>query len=47
MQNMKELEQTKMAEMEKYLTGGMDDPTEVVHLFTNTVEEEMKVYSKS
>lgn len=47
MQNMKELEQTKMAEMEKYLTGGMDDTTEVVHLFTNTVEEELKVYSKS
>lgn len=47
MQHMRDLEKTKMAEMETYLTEGVKDPTKVVHLFTDTVEEEMKVYSKS
>lgn len=47
MQNMKELEQKKIAEMEKYLKEGIEDPTVVVHLFTKTVEEEIEVYSKS
>ena len=47
MQNMNDLEKNKMAEMEAYLTGGVGDPTMVVHLFTNTVEEEFQVYSKS
>ncbi|XP_063069466.1 secernin-3 isoform X1 [Engraulis encrasicolus] len=47
MQNMKELEKAKMAEVECYLTDRVEDPTKIVHLFTNTVEEEIKVYSKS
>ncbi|XP_048095214.1 secernin-3 isoform X2 [Alosa alosa] len=47
MQNMRELEKTKMEKMETYLTAGVEDPTVVVNLFTDTVDEEMKVYSKS
>lgn len=46
MQKMQELEKQQMAEMEKYLTTGVEDSTLVVHLFSNTVEEELKVYSK-
>ncbi|KAF4087019.1 hypothetical protein AMELA_G00090790 [Ameiurus melas] len=47
MQKMQELEKQKMAEMEKYLTTGVEDSTLLVHLFSNTVEEELRVYSKA
>lgn len=47
MQNMQELEKQKMAEMENYLTIGVEDSTLLVHLFSNTVAEEMKAYSKA
>ncbi|KAJ8255397.1 hypothetical protein GJAV_G00204420 [Gymnothorax javanicus] len=47
LQNMRKLEQEKMAEMETYLSGGIEDSSMVVHLFTNTAEEEVKTYSKS
>lgn len=44
---MQEMEKQKMAEMEKYLTTGVEDSTLLVHLFPDTVEEELKVYSKA
>lgn len=47
MQNMQELEGQKMADMENYLTTGVKDSTLLVHLFSNTVEEELRVYSKA
>ncbi|KAG7464025.1 hypothetical protein MATL_G00182960 [Megalops atlanticus] len=47
MQNMRELERKKMAEMEEYLTNGIADPTMVVHLFSNTTNDELEVYKKS
>lgn len=47
MQNMQELEKQKLAEMEQYLTTGVEDSTLLVHLFSNTVEEELSVYSKA
>ncbi|KAI1898159.1 hypothetical protein AGOR_G00069480 [Albula goreensis] len=46
-QNMRQLEKEKMADMEKYLTSGIADSTLIVHLFSDTIEEELKVYSKS
>lgn len=45
MQNMRELEKKKMAEMEKLLSSGIADPTSVVHLFSNSSQEELSVYS--
>ncbi|XP_035267303.1 secernin-3 [Anguilla rostrata] len=44
-QHMRKLEKEKMAEMEKLLSGGVEDSTLVVHLFSNTIEEELNVYS--
>lgn len=44
---MQEVEKQKMAEMETYLTTGVEDSTLLVHLFSNTVEEELRVYSKA
>ncbi|KAG9341000.1 hypothetical protein JZ751_020195 [Albula glossodonta] len=46
-QNMRQLEKEKMADMEKYLTSGIADSTLIVHLFSDTIEEELNVYSKS
>ncbi|KAM4609031.1 secernin-3 [Polymixia lowei] len=46
MQNMRQLEKEKMAEMEERLLNGVQDSTLVVNLFSNSVEEEMSVYSK-
>ncbi|XP_061092594.1 secernin-3-like isoform X1 [Conger conger] len=45
-ENMRKLEKDKMAEMEKHLSSGLEDSTSVVHLFSKTIEEELKVYSK-
>ncbi|XP_024244786.1 secernin-3 isoform X1 [Oncorhynchus tshawytscha] len=45
MQNMRVLEKEKMAEMEKLLSSGIEDPTSVVHLFSNSSQEELSVYS--
>ncbi|KAL4656654.1 hypothetical protein GN956_G4500 [Arapaima gigas] len=46
-ENMRQLEQEKMNEMEKYLTWGIEDSTLVVHLFSKTATEELSIYSKS
>ncbi|KAK1789552.1 hypothetical protein P4O66_014898 [Electrophorus voltai] len=46
-QKMRELEKQKVEETEKYLSAGVEDATVLVHLFSNTVEEEFKVYSKA
>lgn len=44
---MREMEKQKVAEMEQYLTLGVEDSTLLVHLFSDTVEEELGVYSKA
>ncbi|KAJ8012755.1 hypothetical protein DPEC_G00046170 [Dallia pectoralis] len=44
--NMREFEKEMMANMEKLLSSGIEDPTAVVHLFSNSVQEEISVYSK-
>ncbi|XP_018584571.1 secernin-3 [Scleropages formosus] len=46
-QNMRQLEKEKICEMEKYLTSGIEDSTLAVHLFSNTTEEELKIYGKA
>ncbi|KAJ8416876.1 hypothetical protein AAFF_G00327540 [Aldrovandia affinis] len=46
-QNMRQLEKEKMAKMEEFLTSGIKDSTEIVHLFSDTIEEELNTYSKS
>ncbi|XP_056145917.1 secernin-3 [Lampris incognitus] len=46
-QKMEQLEKDKMAEMETFLSEGVEDLTLVVNLFSNSVEEEMSVYGKS
>uniref|UniRef100_A0A3B3QKN3 Uncharacterized protein n=1 Tax=Paramormyrops kingsleyae TaxID=1676925 RepID=A0A3B3QKN3_9TELE len=45
-QNMRELEKEKMGEMEQYLTSGVGDSTLVVHVFSDTCQQELEVYSK-
>ncbi|XP_028846756.1 secernin-3 isoform X3 [Denticeps clupeoides] len=45
-QDMRQLEKDMMSEMEKYLEESIKDPTVVVHLFSDSVERELKVYSK-
>jgi len=44
-EKMRDLEKRKLAEMEKYLTEGIEDSTLLVHLFTDTVTEELDIYS--
>ncbi|KAL0183642.1 hypothetical protein M9458_019338, partial [Cirrhinus mrigala] len=44
-EKMRVLEMQKLAEVEKYLTEGIEDATQLVHLFTDTVEEEFSIYS--
>ncbi|XP_072556922.1 secernin-3-like isoform X3 [Paramormyrops kingsleyae] len=44
--NMRELEKEKMGEMEQYLTSGVGDSTLVVHVFSDTCQQELEVYSK-
>lgn len=46
-QNMRDLEKQKFAEIQKYLTLGIEDKTLLVHLFTDTVTEEFNIYSKA
>lgn len=36
-----------MPEMEEYLTKGIEDATLLVHLFTDTVDEEFSIYSSA
>ncbi|MBN3300292.1 SCRN3 protein, partial [Amia calva] len=45
LKNMRRLEKEKMAEMDQFLQSGIEDTTLVVHIFANTTEEELKVYS--
>ncbi len=44
---MRALEKQKLAEMEEYLTKGIEDATLLVHLFTDTVDEEFNMYSNA
>lgn len=44
---MRALEKQKLAEMEEYLTKGIEDATLLVHLFTDTVDEEFSIYSSA
>lgn len=44
---MRDLEKQKLAEMQKFLTLGIEDKTLLVHLFTDTVTEEFNIYSKA
>ncbi|XP_035263075.1 secernin-3-like isoform X1 [Anguilla anguilla] len=46
-QNMRKLEEEKMAEMEQLLSGGVEDSSVLVHLFSRATEEEINVYGKS
>ncbi|KTF92955.1 hypothetical protein cypCar_00035330 [Cyprinus carpio] len=46
-EKMRTLEKQKLAEMEKYLTEGIEDATLPVHLFTDTVDEEFSIYSSA
>lgn len=46
-EKMRALEKQKLAEMEKYLTEGIEDATLPVHLFTDTVDEEFSIYSSA
>lgn len=44
---MRDLEKTKMIEMEDILSSGVDEPDNLADLFSRSVQEEMTVYSKS
>ncbi len=44
-EKMRALEKQKLAEMEEYLTKGIEDATLLVYLFTDTVDEEFTIYS--
>lgn len=46
-EKMRVLEKQKLTEMEKYLTKGIEDATLLVHLFTDTVDEEFSIYSNA
>ncbi|KAF7668752.1 hypothetical protein LDENG_00284170 [Lucifuga dentata] len=46
MQNMRQLEMKKMAEMEVILSNGVEDCMLLANLFSSSVQEEMAVYSK-
>ncbi|XP_022054584.1 secernin-3 [Acanthochromis polyacanthus] len=45
--SMRDLEKTKMIEMEEILSSGIDKPDNLADLFSRSVHEEMTVYSKS
>ena len=48
LQNMRDLEKKKLAEMEVFLVKGVDDVDDgpsLVDLFSNTAQEEMEAYS--
>lgn len=40
---MRQLEKDMMAEMEKLLSNGVEDSTQVVNLFSNSVQKEMNL----
>lgn len=44
---MRQLEKEKMTRMEEFLSHGVDEPDLLVNLFSDSVKEEMAVYSKS
>ncbi len=46
-EKMRALEKQKLAEMEEYLIKGIEDATLLVHLFTDTVDEEFSIYSSA
>ncbi|XP_030642690.1 secernin-3 [Chanos chanos] len=43
---MRQLEKEKMEKMERYLSKGVEDSTELVHLFSDTTKEELEIYSR-
>lgn len=43
---MREMEKENMSKMEKFLSGGLDEPHLLVNLFLDSVQEEMCLYSK-
>lgn len=43
---MRQLEKEKMAEMEKILSEGIEEPDLLVNLFSGSVHQEMATYSK-
>lgn len=43
---MRQLEKENMSKMEKFLSGGLDEPDLLVNLFLDSVQEEMCLYSK-
>lgn len=42
---MRKLEKETMSKMEKFLSGGVDEPDLLVNLFLGSVQEELCVYS--
>ncbi len=46
-EKMRALEKQKLSEMEEYLIKGIEDATLLVHLFTDTVDEEFSMYSNA
>lgn len=46
-QKMLQLEKQKLTEMEEYLRRGVHDSTLLVHLFSNTVNDELSIYSNT
>lgn len=45
MQNLRQLEKKKMAEMERCLSLGVDEPDLLANLFSASVEQEIAMYS--
>lgn len=43
---MRQLEKEKIEQMEEILSHGVKEPDRLVNLFSNSVQEEMNVYSK-
>lgn len=44
---MRELEKEKMAQMETFLSDGVEEPDYLANLFSSSVQQEMAAYSKS
>lgn len=47
MECMKQLENEMMTQMEEILSHGVGTPDVLVHLFSNSVQQEMAAYGKS
>lgn len=45
-ESMRQLEKEKVAEMEKILSEGIEEPDFLVNLFSTSVHEELATYSK-